>query len=473
MIPHTNSGRGFVGLVRYLMHDKGATTTDRVDHIHTENIVGGTARAALSEMLWTFKRQRELKISAGVKLTGRKLEKPVYHLSLSWHPSENPSHAQMVQAARDALAVQGLQDHQVLMVIHNDTDHRHIHLMVNRVHPLTGVAATLSLDHQKFSRWAERYEKEHGKVWCQQRVQNNLARSFRRSAGGKGKFIKDARSQRGDSAAAHAARAANGAQQGRGNGHKNRDQSHATHTTAMARQAALDSRRNDRELYRAGEIQPTDGTVKAIAQRQAREEAADKAAQKQFWFAKNLAANRLQQRHLSQSATAGKVHYDRKQAAQRRVESTYGESRRALERELATIKARMNGGLAGRIVARLKQLPQRKIEVEKTLADIAKRAAEILEPVHSRCTKEAEVLQERQEREKAELENLFSLGEKNGWSVPSGYEPPERGRPTGASQDNEQSKHAEQNRQAEIDALRKQMEERDREDRDYGHGLER
>lgn len=425
MVPHASSGRGFVGLVRYLMHDKDASTTNRVALVHTENIAGGTARAALSEMLWTFQRQRELKIGAGVKLTGRKLEKPVYHLSLSWHPSERPDDAQMVQAARDALAVQGLQDHQILMVIHNDTGHRHIHVMVNRVHPETGVAATLKLDHQKFSRWAERYEKEHGKVWCQGRVKNNLARDFRRSAGGKGKFIKDARSQRNDSAAAYAARKANAAQQGRGQGHRSGDQSHATQAAAMARQAALDSRRNDRELYRAGEIEPDDATVKAMAAEQAREEAADKEAQRHFWFAKNLAANRLQRRHLDQSAAAGKVHYDRRQAAQQKIEQAYGEDRRALERELATIKARLNGGLAGRIVARLKRLPERLKEVEQTLANIAMRSAEIRDPVESRCAAEAAAIEAKQQREKAELENLFSNGKETAWSVPAGYEPPE------------------------------------------------
>lgn len=426
MVPHATSGRGFVGLVRYLMHDKDASTTDRVRLIHTENIAGDTARAALSEMLWTFQHQYDLKVRAGMKLTGRKLEKPVYHLSLSWHPTEQPDDQQMIEAARDALTAQGLQDHQILMVIHNDTGHRHIHALVNRVHPQTGLAATLKLDHQKFSRWAERYEKEHGKVWCQERVKNNQARDHARSAGGKGKFIKDSRSQRSDSAAAFAARAANAAQQGRAQAHRPVDQSRAARAAAVAHQAALDSRRNDRELYRAGEIEPDDATLQAIAADQARKEAAEKAARSRFLFAQNLAANRLQRRHLDQSATAGKAHYDRQQAAERKIEDAYGEDRRALERELATIKARLKGGLAGRIVARLKRLPERREEVEKTLANIAMRTAEIRDPVRSRCATEAKALQEQQQREKAALEQLFGNGEKTGWRIPAGYEPPER-----------------------------------------------
>jgi hypothetical protein len=428
VVPHATSGRGFVGLVRYLMHDKDAVTTDRVALVHTENIAGDTARAALSEMLWTFQHQRDLKVRAGVKLTGRKLEKPVYHLSLSWHPTELPDDGQMIQAARDALAAQGLQDHQILMVIHNDTGHRHIHAMVNRVHPQTGIAATLKLDHQKFSRWAERYEREHGKIWCQERVKNNLARGFHRTVAGKGKFIKDSRSQRNDSAVAFAARAANAAQ-GKAQPHKvsvpPRDQAQASRAAAIARQAAWDSQKNERELYRAGEVDPDDATLRALAADQARQEAAGKAARDRFLFAKNLAANRLQRRHLNQTATTGKVHYDRRQAAERKIEQAYGEDRRALERELATIDARLSGGIAGRIVARLKRLPERREEVEKTLANIAMRTGEIREPLQARCVAEAKVLQEQQLREKVALENLFSDGERKAWRIPAGYEPPE------------------------------------------------
>lgn len=426
MVPHATSGRGFVGLVRYLMHDKDASTTDRVQLVHTENIAGDTARAALSEMLWTFEHQHDLKVRAGMKLTGRKLEKPVYHLSLSWHPTEQPDDQQMIEAARDALTAQGLQDHQILMVIHNDTGHRHIHVLVNRVHPQTGLAATLKLDHQKFSRWAERYEKEHGKVWCQERVKNNQARDRSRNAGGKGKFIKDSRSQRSDSAAAFAARAANAAQQLKPQAHRVADQAHATRAAAIARQAAADSCRNDRELYRASEIEPDDATLQTMAADQARKEAAEKAAKSRFLFAQNVAANRLQRRHLDQSAAAGKDHYGRQQAAEQKIEENYGEDRRALERELATIKARLAGGLAGRIVARLKRLPERREAVEKTLANIAMRSAEIRDPVRSRCAAEDKALRERQQREKAELERLFDQGEKTGWRIPPGYEPPER-----------------------------------------------
>lgn len=95
------------------------------------------------------------------------------------------------------------------------------------------------------------------------RVKNNQARDLSRRTGGKGKFIKDVRSQRNDSAAAFAARTANAAQQVKAQSHRALDQSRAARAAAVARQAAFDSRRNERELYRAGEIEPDEATLRA------------------------------------------------------------------------------------------------------------------------------------------------------------------------------------------------------------------
>ena len=93
----------------------------------------------------------------------------------------------MIEAGRETLSALGLDQHEVLMVAHNDEPHPHLHLIVNRVHPETGKAAGLSNDHLVLSRWAEAYEKEQGKIRCEERVINNEARR-------KGQFIRDRRS---------------------------------------------------------------------------------------------------------------------------------------------------------------------------------------------------------------------------------------------------------------------------------------
>ncbi len=113
-----------------------------------------------------------MKIEAGIKATGRKLEKPVYVYSLSWHPDEQPDKATMVEAARESLKALGVEDRQALIVSHSDEPHPH----VNRVSMEDGRAANMRGDHLMLSRWAEEWEKRHGKIWCETRVQNNERR---------------------------------------------------------------------------------------------------------------------------------------------------------------------------------------------------------------------------------------------------------------------------------------------------------
>ncbi|SHE87784.1 Relaxase/Mobilisation nuclease domain-containing protein [Fodinibius roseus] len=62
-------------------------------------------------------------------------EKPVYHTSLNWAPEDDPTEAEMREVAERYLKHMGLEDNQVLLVAHNDTEHAHVHIMANRVFP--------------------------------------------------------------------------------------------------------------------------------------------------------------------------------------------------------------------------------------------------------------------------------------------------------------------------------------------------
>lgn len=62
---------------------------------------------------------------------------PINHSVLSWPAGEQPTPAQVEEAVDLFLDELGLTGHQVLYGLHADTDHRHLHLMVNRVHPIT------------------------------------------------------------------------------------------------------------------------------------------------------------------------------------------------------------------------------------------------------------------------------------------------------------------------------------------------
>ncbi|WP_147115436.1 relaxase/mobilization nuclease domain-containing protein, partial [Tateyamaria sp. syn59] len=71
----------------------------------------------------------------------------------------------------------GVSDRQAVIIGHNDTDHRHVHIMVNRVCPITGKAATMSNDQLKLSDWAHDYREKRGELhFCPARDENRKKR---------------------------------------------------------------------------------------------------------------------------------------------------------------------------------------------------------------------------------------------------------------------------------------------------------
>ncbi len=188
-------GRSFKGAVLYYTHDKRRKgeavrlTTDRVAWVETVNLPTGDPERAWRIMAHTAMMADEIKAAAGIKATGRKLKNPVFAYSIAWHPGERPAKAEQIEAARASIEAQGLEGHQAIIVCHDDEPQAHVHIIVNRVHPATGKAATLSNSKLKLSQWAEAYERERGKVYCPQRVTNNARRS-------RGDFVRHPRTPR-------------------------------------------------------------------------------------------------------------------------------------------------------------------------------------------------------------------------------------------------------------------------------------
>src|SRR5882762_3875614 len=196
MVPAiTAGGRSFRSAALYYLHDKRQDgeaerfTSGRVAWVETVNLPTGDPERAWQIMAHTALAQAELKAAAGTKATGRKLKNPVFAYSIAWHPGERPTKAEMMEAARSSLAAQGLEEHQAIILCHTDEPQGHVHIIVNRVHPVTGKAATLSNSKLKLSQWAEAYERKRGKVYCPQRVENNARR-------GRGEFVRHPRTPR-------------------------------------------------------------------------------------------------------------------------------------------------------------------------------------------------------------------------------------------------------------------------------------
>lgn len=62
---------------------------------------------------------------------------PVNHYVLSWPEEERPTPAQADEAVVILVREFGMPEHQVIYALHDDTDNRHLHIVINRVDPET------------------------------------------------------------------------------------------------------------------------------------------------------------------------------------------------------------------------------------------------------------------------------------------------------------------------------------------------
>lgn len=165
------NGWSFKGVMQYLMHDiDHAPTSARVEWNLTLNLAHDEVEHALAEMIGTAKHAEVLKAEAGVHRGGTPTEKPVKHFSLNWHPSETPTKKEMIATTSDFLVFMGWQDHQAIIVCHNDRPHPHVHVIINRIHPERGTCLDDGFEKCRAQNWAMQYELGRDLVFCTQRL---------------------------------------------------------------------------------------------------------------------------------------------------------------------------------------------------------------------------------------------------------------------------------------------------------------
>lgn len=172
------SGGSFRGAGKYYLHDKQKDgdvvplrdqTDQRVWFTHTRNTLNSDPERALDEMWRTAEDQAYLKLQAGVRRGGRVCEDPVKTISLAWHKDDRPDAQHMVDSADAFLKHMGWDNHQTVYVGHSDTEHRHIHIILNRIDHETGRTLDDYKERKRAQSWALAYEKEHDNVRCEER----------------------------------------------------------------------------------------------------------------------------------------------------------------------------------------------------------------------------------------------------------------------------------------------------------------
>lgn len=134
MIAVSSSGKSFRALAAYLANGRSGQEQGRVAWIASRNLPTGDP-----ELAATFMR--------ATAAQSDRVEKPVYHVALSFDPDDAVHRAAMERVADRVLDRLGLAEHQAIIVAHSDRAHTHLHVLVNRVHPETGKA---------WERWKDR-----------------------------------------------------------------------------------------------------------------------------------------------------------------------------------------------------------------------------------------------------------------------------------------------------------------------------
>ena len=134
MIAVSSSGKSFRALAAYLANGRSGEEQERVAWTASRNLPTSDPELAATFMRATASQSD-------------RVEKPVYHVALSFDPNDSVDRAAMERVADRVLDRLGLAEHQAIIVAHRDRAHAHLHLLVNRVHPETGKA---------WERWKDR-----------------------------------------------------------------------------------------------------------------------------------------------------------------------------------------------------------------------------------------------------------------------------------------------------------------------------
>ena len=172
MIPNIVKGRGITGALAYVMgqgEDENGKRIElvpgeksRADILGAQNIgfeIESAADLDLARRMMEWNGKEENQASKW-----RKCEKDCLHASLSWEPGQNPTREEMIAAAQGFLKELGMETAQAIFVAHDDTAHKHLHIVASRIDPLTGKTFSQADDFTKAQAWGLYYEREHGQI---------------------------------------------------------------------------------------------------------------------------------------------------------------------------------------------------------------------------------------------------------------------------------------------------------------------
>jgi len=138
----------FAKLVTYITDDPN--TPFRLGAVNISNCYGDEVEDAVFEVLNTqLKNQRAI-------------SDKTYHLIVSFRAGEEPS-AETLQAIEQELCTGlGFKDHQRVSAVHCDTENLHIHIAINKVHPVKHTIHNPFQDYKTLAKMCAKLEQQYG-----------------------------------------------------------------------------------------------------------------------------------------------------------------------------------------------------------------------------------------------------------------------------------------------------------------------
>lgn len=138
----------FTRLVDYLLNRQGKT--ERVGKV-------AVANCGSDDPIWAA-----MEVKATQAQNTRAESDKTYHLMVSFRPGESPSPEILENIEERICKGLGFEEHQRISVVHHDTDNLHVHIAVNKIHPLRHTIHEPYYDHKKLGELCAALELEYG-----------------------------------------------------------------------------------------------------------------------------------------------------------------------------------------------------------------------------------------------------------------------------------------------------------------------
>lgn len=146
-LTHSHGSKGFGPVLRYLLRVdaervSSSEPTPESGHFHLRQEPFWSAaedpRGYAEDLAQIFDAQVRQ-----CQRRGRFRGNPVYHVAINWREGEHPTVRQAEHASRRVMQALGFGECQAVWSIHRDTDNDHVHLVINRVHPVKLTAVSV------------------------------------------------------------------------------------------------------------------------------------------------------------------------------------------------------------------------------------------------------------------------------------------------------------------------------------------